>query len=236
MKADSEEIMKKVQEYKDKSEKLLPTLTSVILENGQVKQYAQFTRNSCNLCSSPYREEAEKMFLETRKVDPVRNFLNQKGLETGIKANWHWTSVNTHMREHVDFTPIAIDYIKRIQQTRDEYTEIEREPITYGKMMCLDMIQELKSLDLSKNLDKLMEVNKTSNALLNTYKSFTALEYEISGLRDEAEKVIMEMANKFTEIMANLMEKLQGQENKEAVKESIKDFQAFLKMRLDKMR
>lgn len=235
MKIDNEDILKKVEEYKEKSSKLIPTLTSVILEDGTLKQYAQFNRNSCNLCKSPYREEAEKMFLETRAVDPVRKFLNSKGGDGELKDNWHWTTVNTHMKEHVDFTPISIDYIKKIEQAREEYINIEREPISYAKTICINMMQELKSLDLSKNLDKLMEVNKVVNSLLNTYKSYTSLEYEISGLREETEKVIMDMANRFTEIMANLMEKIQGQENKEVLKDSIKDFQAFLKLRLDKM-
>lgn len=228
----SEEIVEKIEDYKLKKNKLVPVLKSVLVGD-EYKQYAQYNKHDCGVCNSPYRDEVEKLFIELRQVNPIKKFLNQKNIENGIKPKWWWASIDTHFKEHCDFTPISIDYIKQIIDTREEYEEIEMEPIGYGRRMCLGMIREMKSLDLSKQLDRMIEVNKVVNSILATYKSFTSLEYEISGLRKEADDAIADMANKFTEVMTHLLEAVKGQENKEAVIDSIKDFQAFLKLKIE---
>jgi hypothetical protein len=232
----SEDIIKEIEEYKTKSRKLSPSLKAVVLNSGEYKQYAQFSQGQCSLCQSEYRDEAEKLYMEIRKINPVKEFLEKKDVDNGIAPSWSWVTVDTHMKKHVDFTPISVDYMKRIVDSKEDYIEIEREPITYGRRMCLDLISELKSLDLSKRLDKMIEVDKTVNSLLSTYKSFTSLEYEIVGLRQEAETIIAEMANKFTQVMAELMEKVNGQENKVEVRNGIIEFQSFLKTKLDRIK
>jgi len=231
----NEKVLQQIEEYKEKTKKLNPILKAVVLDNGEYTQYAKFNENRCSLCQSIYRDEAEKLYLEIRKIDPVRKLLIEKDKERGVSnPSWSWATVDTHMREHVDFTPISIDFMQRIQDTKEEYSVIEREPIGYGKRMLIDMIAEMKSIDLSKNLDQLIKVNQVVNSLLGTYKNFTTLEYEISGLRDEAESAVMEMADKFTEVMADLMQKITGIDNKEYIKDGIKDFQDFLKSKLER--
>lgn len=235
-KDDVEAVLADLQEVQKKSKGLVPILTAVTLSSGESKQYNMFPDDKCKFCNSPHREDAERLYLDTRVTLKVLNYLNQKHEEEGNPVKWFWYNVDNHLKNHCDFSPQSINYLKKIQDISEEYSEIERQPISYGIRMCLDMITEMKSFDNSKNTERMIELNKTTNAILNTMRQFTALEYEISGLRTEAEKVITDMAAKFSEVMSKLLDTIQGADNKEAIKTSIRDFQEFLKDRLSKMK
>ena len=78
-------------------------------------QYPQFFEARCAICSSPYRNLAEHVYLETgKKAQSVIKFF-----ERHYNAKLNWNQVSTHMDGHCDFKKLVTSGLKNYEQREE---------------------------------------------------------------------------------------------------------------------
>ena len=78
--------------------------------------YPQFLEPRCVICTSPFRDLAEHVYLDNgKKPQQVLKFF-----EKYYNAKMNWVQINTHMEQHCDFKKIATSGLKNYEQ-REEF-------------------------------------------------------------------------------------------------------------------
>ena len=74
--------------------------------------YPQFIEPRCVICTSPFRDLVEHVYLDTgKKNQAVIAFFTEH-----FDAKLNWMQVNTHMEMHCDFKKIATSGLKNYEQ------------------------------------------------------------------------------------------------------------------------
>ena len=111
--------------------------------------YPQFLEPRCTICTSPFRDLAEHVFLDNgRKVQSVITFFAKH-----FDAKLNWMQVNTHMEQHCDFKKISTSGLKNYEQREELITPWIFREQQLALTALLVELDDVRGMDCSKNND-----------------------------------------------------------------------------------
>jgi hypothetical protein len=111
--------------------------------------YPQFVEPRCTICTSPFRDLAEHVYLETgKKAQSVINFFAKH-----YDAKLNWMQVNTHMEQHCDFKKISTSGLKNYEQREELITPWIFREQQLALTALLVELDDVRGMDCSKNND-----------------------------------------------------------------------------------
>lgn len=115
---------------------------------GEIK-YAIFYEKKCNLCTSPFRQRAEHVYLESgKKKNRVTVFFAH---HFGVRVNYE--CISSHMENHCDFTKITTSGLKTLSNRDEEFSLWRYRERDLAITGLLTEVDDLRGLDLTKKPD-----------------------------------------------------------------------------------
>jgi hypothetical protein len=168
--------------------------------------YPQFIEPRCAICTSPFRDLVEHVYLDSgRKNQSVIRFFHQY-----FDAQMNWMQINTHMEQHCDFKKISTSGLKNYEQREELIAPWIFREHQLALTALLVELDDVRGIDCSKNNDMKLKraamVEKLISKILNVKDS-----RDNRGIFD---------INIF-EILANLHEKMESEADKRIIREEI---------------
>jgi len=111
--------------------------------------YPQFVEPRCAMCTSPFRDIAEHVFLESgKKPQAVLHFFHKY-----YDAKLNWVQVNNHMENHCDFKKIAVSGLKNYEQREELIAPWIFREHQLALIALLVELDDIRGMDCSKNND-----------------------------------------------------------------------------------
>jgi hypothetical protein len=112
-------------------------------------QYPQFFEARCAICSSPLRNLAEHVFLDSgKKSQSVIKFF-----ERHYHAKLNWSQVSTHMDSHCDFKKLVTSGLKNYEQREELIAPWIFREHQLALTALLVELDDIRGMDCSKNND-----------------------------------------------------------------------------------
>jgi len=168
--------------------------------------YPQFMEPRCAICTSPFRDLVEHVYLDSGKKNQsvIRFFLQY------FDAQMNWMQINTHMEQHCDFKKISTSGLKNYEQREELIAPWIFREHQLALTALLVELDDVRGIDCSKNNDMKLKraamVEKLISKILNVKDS-----RDNRGIFD---------INIF-EILANLHEKMESEADKKIIREEI---------------
>ena len=185
---DPEESMEPIEDEKNLSVRPIAGVNQVdkLLGQGLILSENMILHEpTCDICSSPYREEIEQKYLETKSYkDALQVFNDRTGNET------HKSIVENHMRFHHDRAIREIqkgEYVERIRRyTSQNLTTLDRISICFSiiseRLMGINsiipaddesiaQIEKIKSSETSRLMGQLKDLLKLQASILGEMKN-----------------------------------------------------------------
>lgn len=194
-------------ELKENDKPLLPLPP----DNMSDISYPQFIEPRCTICTSPFRDLAEHVFLESgKKAQTVINFFHKH-----YDAKLNWVQVNTHMTNHCDFKKIATSGLKNYE-AREELIApwIFREQQLALTALLVEL-DDVRGMDCSRNND--MKLKRAGMV----EKLITKILY----LKEQRDNQGILNINIF-EILAKLHEKMESEHDKKIIRDEIQSIRS----------
>ena len=181
-------------------------LTPLPPDNMSDISYPQFMEPRCAICTSPFRDLVEHVYLDSgRKNQSVIRFFQQY-----FDAQMNWMQINTHMEQHCDFKKISTSGLKNYEQREELIAPWIFREHQLALTALLVELDDVRGIDCSKNNDMKLKraamVEKLISKILNVKDS-----RDNRGIFD---------INIF-EILANLHEKMESEADKRIIREEI---------------
>jgi hypothetical protein len=111
--------------------------------------YPQFVEPRCAMCTSPFRDIAEHVFLESgKKPQAVLHFFHKH-----YDAKLNWVQVSNHMENHCDFKKIATSGLKNYEQREELIAPWIFREHHLALTALLVELDDIRGMDCSKNSD-----------------------------------------------------------------------------------
>ena len=168
--------------------------------------YPQFLEPRCAICTSPFRDLVEHVYLDSgRKNQSVIRFFQQY-----FDAQMNWMQINTHMEQHCDFKKISTSGLKNYEQREELIAPWIFREHQLALTALLVQLDDVRGIDCSKNnemkLKRAAMVEKLISKILN--------------VKDSRDNQGIYNINIF-EILANLHEKMASESDKRIIREEI---------------
>ncbi len=176
-------------------------------------QYPQFFEARCAICSSPLRNLAEHVFLESgKKSQSVIKFF-----ERHYHAKLNWSQVSTHMDNHCDFKKLVTSGLKNYEQREEliaPWIFRENQLALTALMVELD---DIRGMDCSKSNDLKLKRAAMVEKLIG----------KIMDLKDRRDNQGVFAFNIF-DILWDLHEKFNSEYDKKLVRDQMKSLREKL--------
>ncbi len=111
--------------------------------------YPQFVEPRCAICTSPFRDIAEHVYLESgKKPQAVLHFFAKH-----FDAKMNWVQINNHMDNHCDFKKIATSGLKNYEQREELIAPWIFREHQLALTALLVELDDVRGMDCSKNND-----------------------------------------------------------------------------------
>ena len=111
--------------------------------------YPQFMEPRCAICTSPFRDLVEHVYLDSGKKNQsvIRFFLQY------FDAQMNWMQINTHMEQHCDFKKISTSGLKNYEQREELIAPWIFREHQLALTALLVELDDVRGMDCSKNND-----------------------------------------------------------------------------------
>ena len=173
--------------------------------------YPQFLEPRCTICTSPFRDLAEHVFLESgKKPQSVINYFHKH-----FDAKLNWVQVNTHMEQHSDFKKIATSGLKNYEQREELIAPWIFREHQLALTALLVELDDVRGMDCSKNNDmKLKRANMVEKLIS-----------KILYLKEARDNQGVYAINVF-EVLMKLHEKMESETDKRLIRDEIQALKA----------
>ena len=176
--------------------------------------YPQFFEARCAICSSPLRNLAEHVFLESgKKSQSVIKFF-----ERHYNAKLNWSQVSTHMDSHCDFKKLVTSGLKNYEQREEliaPWIFRENQLALTALMVELD---DVRGIDCSKNNDLKLKRAAMVEKLIS----------KILDIKEKRDNQGVFSINIF-EILAELHDRFESELDKRIIRDELKKLREKLK-------
>ena len=168
--------------------------------------YPQFLEPRCTICTSPFRDLAEHVFLESgKKPQSVINYFHKH-----YDAKLNWVQINTHMEQHCDFKKIATSGLKNYEQREELVAPWVFREHQLALTALLVELDDVRGMDCSKNNDmKLKRANMVEKLIS-----------KILYLKEQRDNQGVFAINVF-EVLMRLHEKMESETDKRTIRDEI---------------
>jgi hypothetical protein len=109
--------------------------------------YPQFTEKRCAICSSPFRDLAEHVYIHNaKKPQEVIKFF-----ERHFNAKLNWTQVQNHMESHCNLRNIAVKGLETYRNREEDVAEWMGREYYLVMLALLSELDSVAGIDCSKN-------------------------------------------------------------------------------------
>ena len=168
--------------------------------------YPQFMEPRCAICTSPFRDLVEHVYLDSgRKNQSVIRFFLQY-----FDAQMNWMQINTHMEQHCDFKKISTSGLKNYEQREELIAPWIFREHHLALTALLVELDDIRGIDCSKNNDMKFKRAAMVEKLIS----------KILYLKEVRDNQGMYNINIF-EILAKLHEKMDSENDKRIIREEM---------------
>lgn len=168
--------------------------------------YPQFLEPRCSICSSPFRDLAEHVFLESgKKPQSVIQFFTHY-----FDAKLNWMQINTHMEQHCDFKKISTSGLKNYEQREELIAPWIFREHHLALTALLVELDDVRGIDCSKNSEMKLKRASMVEKLIT----------KILMVKDSRDNQGIYNINIF-EILATLHERMENENDKRIIREEI---------------
>lgn len=168
--------------------------------------YPQFMEPRCAICTSPFRDLVEHVYLDSgRKNQSVIRFFQQY-----FDAQMNWMQINTHMEQHCDFKKISTSGLKNYEQREELIAPWIFREHHLALTALLVELDDVRGIDCSKNNDMKLKRAAMVEKLIS----------KILHLKEVRDNQGIYNINIF-EILAKLHEKMDSENDKRIIREEI---------------
>lgn len=173
--------------------------------------YPQFLEPRCTICTSPFRDLAEHVFLESgKKPQSVINYFHKH-----FDAKLNWVQVNTHMEQHSDFKKIATSGLKNYEQREELIAPWIFREHQLALTALLVELDDIRGMDCSKSSDmKLKRANMVEKLIS-----------KILYIKEARDNQGVYAINVF-EVLMKLHEKMESEMDKRLIRDEIQALKA----------
>ncbi len=181
-------------------------LTPLPPDNMSDISYPQFMEPRCAICTSPFRDLVEHVYLDSgRKNQSVIRFFLQY-----FDAQMNWMQINTHMEQHCDFKKISTSGLKNYEQREELIAPWIFREHHLDLTALLVELDDVRGIDCSKNNDMKFKRAAMVEKLIS----------KILYLKEVRDNQGIYNINIF-EILAKLHEKMDSENDKRIIREEI---------------
>lgn len=168
--------------------------------------YPQFLEPRCSICTSPFRDLAEHVFLESGKKPQsvIQFFANY------FDAKLNWMQINTHMEQHCDFKKISTSGLKNYEQREELIAPWIFREHQLALTALLVELDDVRGMDCSKNNDLKLKRAAMVEKLIS----------KILYLKEQRDNQGVFSINIF-EILAKLHEKMESESDKKLIRDEM---------------
>ena len=174
-------------------------------------QYPQFIEPRCSLCTSPFRDLVEHVFLESGKKPQAVIHFFQKYYD----AKLNWIQVNTHMEQHCDFKKIATSGLKNYEQREELVAPWIFREHQLALTALLVELDDVRGMDCSKNNDLKLRRAAMVEKLIS----------KILYIKDARDNQGVFAINIF-DVLVKLHEKMETETDKRTIRDEIQSLKA----------
>jgi hypothetical protein len=168
--------------------------------------YPQFMEPRCAICTSPFRDLVEHVYLDSgRKNQSVIRFFLQY-----FDAQMNWMQINTHMEQHCDFKKISTSGLKNYEQREELIAPWIFREHHLALTALLVELDDIRGIDCSKNNDMKFKRAAMVEKLIS----------KILYLKEVRDNQGIYNINIF-EILAKLHEKMDSENDKRIIREEM---------------
>lgn len=168
--------------------------------------YPQFMEPRCAICTSPFRDLVEHVYLDSgRKNQSVIRFFLQY-----FDAQMNWMQINTHMEQHCDFKKISTSGLKNYEQREELIAPWIFREHHLALTALLVELDDIRGIDCSKNNDMKFKRAAMVEKLIS----------KILYLKEVRDNQGIYNINIF-EILAKLHEKMDSENDKKIIREEM---------------
>ena len=175
--------------------------------------YPQFIEPRCALCTSPFRDLLEHVYLESgRKNQAVIRFFSEY-----FDTQLNWMQINTHMEQHCDLKKISTSGLKNYEQREELIAPWIYREHQLALTALLVELDDVRGIDCSKNNEMKLKRAAMVEKLIS----------KILYLKEVRDNQGIYNINIF-EILAKLHEQMESENDKRKIREEIQ----FLKQQI----
>ena len=188
-----------------------------------------FHETTCIVCSSQYREEAEKLYTSTTSAKQVAEFLAKKHSMDSVAE----AVVQNHVAYHMERAGIKelqkLEYINRIKRLNNQsLTTLDKIQLSFS--IILERLMAINSI-VPSGEESIVEVEKIKSSetarLTTTLNNLLKLQATILGeMKAEGELIYMP-TKEFTEIVKDAMKSAKTDREKEIIMTMLNKFEAL---------
>ena len=175
--------------------------------------YPQFIEPRCAICTSPFRDRLEHVYLDSgRKNQSVIRFFQEY-----FDAQLSWMQINTHMEQHCDLKKISTSGLKNYEQREELIAPWIYREHQLALTALLVELDDVRGIDCSKNNEMKLKRAAMVEKLIS----------KILHLKEVRDNQGIYNINIF-EILAKLHEQMESENDKRKIREEIQ----FLKQQI----
>lgn len=174
----------------------------------------------CEICNSPFREDAERMFDEGKAFSDIRNFLSTKG------GSVHINSVSHHMKEHyknLERMAVLLDYCDHLEEI-GKRRRARRNDLELLVDMCIADLASIASLVTKNDIAK----QKMKIELAVKVRQDMRAHLEVLNNMEDKEEAIRAIEIRFANAWKTCIDKAESTQEKQLYAQALREFQKTL--------
>lgn len=176
--------------------------------------YPQFVEPRCSICTSPFRDALEHVYLESgKKPQAVINYFFKY-----YDAKLNWVQINTHMENHCDLKKIATSGLKNYEQREELIAPWIFREHQLALTALLVELDDIRGMDCTRNNDMKLRRAAMVEKLIS----------KILHLKEVRDNQGIFAINVF-EILMELHEEMESETDKRKVRDKIVELRAKIK-------
>lgn len=175
--------------------------------------YPRRHEGRCSLCRSPYRDQAELVYLRVNKNAQA----TVKFFERYYNAHITWPCVKTHMTEHCNFNKIAVEGLGQLILSQEEHMRWCGRENQLAMTILMDQIDQVQGLEISNRPAMVLDKAKTLRELATKLN-------ELAQARDEK---AFQTINIF-EVLSDIYNEMKDTKSRNIVRNKIQELRSKL--------
>jgi len=178
----------------------------VMTEDGIVwRQDPEKFEPRCKVCNHPLRTQIELLYLRGMSGLKLLEHINQ--VVESQNEKFSYPSIMKHLKKHVTLDPTTVDWLEIIKRKRSEVIDMQVEPLSYAHAMIIQSLEDIHATP-TDDQEMLLKRARVVQQGVGITLQIAKMNYDIGGVKAEAEVVVSKIKEKFVATIENIMREL----------------------------